>query len=321
MLFRYIVQRTWQLIPVLILVSMAVFLIVRLIPGDPVLVMMGIDAEERARISDEQYHAVQQQLGLDRPIYVQYLSWLKRIIQGDMGLSLRSRRPIFETIFERFPATIYLAIAALLMGVAIAIPAGVIAAMRQNTGADYAAMGFALWGIAMPNFWLALMLIVLFSVILGWLPAIGYSSPFENPVGFLQHVCLPAVVMGVDLAAPLTRYIRAEMIEQLTQDYVRTAWAKGLPSRMVIIRHVLKNSLIAAVTVVGLQTARILGGSTIVETVFSWPGVGRLLIEGVYSRDYPIVQGSVLIIAVTYVFMNLFVDIVYKWLDPRIQLE
>ena len=236
--------------------------------------------------------SLQQQLGFDRPIYVQYLSWLSRIVQGDMGLSLRSRRPIFETIFERFPATIYLAIAALLTGVAIAIPAGVIAAMRQNTGADYAAMGFALWGIAMPNFWLALMLIVLFSLILGWLPAIGYASPFDDPARFLQHACLPAIVMGTDLAAPLTRYIRAEMLEQLSQDYVRTAWAKGLPSRMVIVRHALKNSLIAAVTVVGLQTARILGGSTIVETVFSWPGVGRLLIEGVYSRDYPIVQGA-----------------------------
>jgi peptide/nickel transport system permease protein len=321
MLARYIVQRIWQLIPVLILVSMAVFLIVRIIPGDPVLVMMGIDAEERSRISEQQYQALQQQLGFDRPIYVQYLSWLKRIVQGDLGLSLRSRRPIFETIFERFPATIYLAIAALFTGVAIAIPAGVIAAMRQNTGADYAAMGFALWGIAMPNFWLALMLIVLFSVILGWLPAIGYASPFDDPGRFLRHACLPAIVMGTDLAAPLTRYIRAEMLEQLSQDYVRTAWAKGLPSRMVIVKHALKNSLIAAVTVVGLQTARILGGSTIVETVFSWPGVGRLLIEGVYSRDYPIVQGSVLIIAVTYVFINLFVDIVYKWLDPRIKLE
>ena len=149
------------------------------------------------------------------------------------------------------------------------------------------------------------MLIVLFSLILGWLPAIGYASPFDDPVRFLQHACLPAIVMGTDLAAPLTRYIRAEMLEQLNQDYVRTAWAKGLPSRMVIVKHALKNSLIAAVTVVGLQTARLLGGSTIVETVFSWPGVGRLLIEGVYSRDYPIVQGSVLIIAVTYVFINL----------------
>jgi len=321
MFARYIVQRIWQLIPVLLLVSMAVFLIVRIIPGDPVLVMMGIDAEERSRISDEQYHAVQQQLGLDRPIYVQYLSWLKRIIQGDMGLSLSSRRPIFETIFERFPATIYLAIAALLTGVAIAIPAGVIAAMRQNTGVDYAAMGFALWGIAMPNFWLALMLIVLFSVKLGWFPSIGYASPFENPLLFLRHAVLPAIVMGTELAAPLTRYVRAEMLEQLRQDYVRTAWAKGLPSRMVIVKHALRNSLIAAVTVVGLQTARLLGGATIIETVFSWPGVGRLLIDGIYSRDYPIVQGAVLLIAVTYVFINLIVDLFYKWLDPRIKLE
>jgi peptide/nickel transport system permease protein len=321
MLPRYILQRIWQLIPVLILVSMAVFLIVRLIPGDPVLVMMGVDPEERTRISEAQYQVMQQQLGLDRPIYVQYANWLSRIVQGDMGLSLRSRRPIFEVIFERYPATIYLAVISLVVGVLIALPAGVIAAIKQNTGADYAAMGFALWGIAMPNFWLALMLIVLFSLHLGWLPSIGYASPFEAPFRFLQHACLPAVVMGTDLAAPLTRYIRAEMLEQLKQDYVRTAWAKGMPSRIVIVRHALKNSLIAAVTVIGLQTARLLGGSTIVETVFSWPGIGRLVIEGVYSRDYPVVQGSVLLIAVTYVFINLIVDIGYKWLDPRIKLE
>jgi peptide/nickel transport system permease protein len=321
MLVRYLVQRIWQLIPVLILVSMAVFLIVRVIPGDPVLVMMGVDPEERSRISDAQYQALQQQLGLDRPIYVQYFNWVSRIVQGDMGLSLRSRRPIFEVIFERYPATIYLALAALLTGLTIAIPAGVIAAIRQNTSADYAAMGLALWGIAMPNFWLALMLILFFSLYLGWLPSIGYASPMDAPWRFLQHACLPALVMGTDLAAPLTRYIRAEMIEQLRQDYVRTAWAKGLPGRLVIVRHALKNSLVAAVTVVGLQTARLLGGSTIVETVFSWPGIGRLLIEGIYSRDYPIVQGSVLLIAVTYVFINLFVDVAYKWLDPRVKLE
>jgi peptide/nickel transport system permease protein len=321
MLARYFVQRVLQLIPVLILVSIAVFLIIRIIPGDPVLVMLGIDPEERARISEEQYEVLKHQLGFDRPIYVQYVNWVSKIVQGDMGLSLRSRRPIFEVIFERYPATLYLALTALLAGVAIAIPMGVIAAVRQNTSADYAAMGFALWGIAMPNFWLALMLIVLFSLKLGWLPSIGYASPLENPWLFLQHAFLPAIVMGTDLAAPLTRYIRAEMLEQLTQDYVRTAWAKGLPSRMVIVRHALKNSLIAAVTVVGLQTARLLGGSTIVETVFSWPGVGRLVIEGIYSRDYPIVQGAVLLIAVTYVFINLFVDMLYKWLDPRIKLE
>ncbi|MGH7824055.1 MAG: nickel ABC transporter permease [Candidatus Binatia bacterium] len=321
MFARYIAQRVLQLIPVLILVSVAVFLIIRLIPGDPVLVMLGVDPEERVRISDEQYRAIQQQLGLDQSIHIQYFNWMKRVLQGDLGLSLGSRRPIFEIVLERYPATLYLALTALFTGVAIAIPTGVIAAVRQNTGADYAAMGFALWGIAMPNFWLALMLIVFFSLKLGWLPSIGYASPLDDPLRFLQHVFLPALVMGTDMAAPLTRYIRAEMLEQLKQDYVRTAWAKGMPSRRVIIKHALKNSMIAAVTVVGLQTARLLGGSTIVETVFSWPGVGRLLIEGIYARDYPIVQGAVLLIAVTYVIINLFVDIIYKWLDPRIKLE
>jgi peptide/nickel transport system permease protein len=321
MLARYVVRRLLQLIPVLILVSLAVFLLVRVIPGDPVLVMLGIDPDERARISEEQYRVVQHQLELDRPIYVQYLNWADKIIHGDFGLSLASRRPTFEIIFERYPATLYLAVIALFVGLIIAIPAGVIAAIKQNTGLDYAAMGFALWGVAMPNFWLALLLIVLFSLKLGWLPSIGYASPFENPFLFLQHALLPAIVMGTELAAPLTRYVRAEMLEQLKQDYVRTAWAKGLPSRMVIVKHALRNSLIAAVTVVGLQTARLLGGATIIETVFSWPGVGRLLIDGIYSRDYPIVQGAVLLISVTYVFINLIVDVFYKWLDPRIKLE
>lgn len=321
MLARYVVRRVLQLIPVLILVSLAVFLLVRVIPGDPVLVMLGIDPDERTRISAEQYRVLQHQIGLDQPIYVQYVNWADKIVHGDFGLSLATRRPIVDIIFERYPATLYLAGMALFIGLAIAIPAGVIAAIRQNTKLDYAAMGFALWGVAMPDFWLALMLMVLFSLKLGWLPSIGYASPFDNPWLFLQHACMPAIVMGTELAAPLTRYVRAEMLDQLRQDYVRTAWAKGLPSRMVIVKHALRNSLIAAVTVVGLQTARLLGGATIIETIFSWPGVGRLLIDGIYQRDYPIVQGAVLLIAVTYVFINLFVDVFYKWLDPRIKLE
>jgi peptide/nickel transport system permease protein len=321
MLARYVVRRVLQLIPVLVLVSLAVFLLVRLIPGDPVLVMLGIDPDERTRISVEQYRVLQHQIGLDQPIYVQYLNWIDKIVHGDFGLSLATRRPIVEIIFERYPATLYLAVSALLVGLVIAIPAGVIAAVRQNTKIDYAAMAFALWGVAMPDFWLALMLIVLFSLKLGWLPSIGYASPLDNPFLFLQHACLPAIVMGTELAAPLTRYVRAEMLDQLRQDYVRTAWAKGLPARMVVVKHALRNSLIAAVTVVGLQTARLLGGATIIETVFSWPGVGRLLIDGIYQRDYPMVQGAVLLIAVTYVFINLIVDIFYRWLDPRIKLE
>ena len=321
MIGRYVIQRVLQLFPVLFFVTVAVFLIVHIIPGDPILVMLGVDPEEQAVYAEEQYQSLKQQLGFDQPVHVQYLNWLRRILRGDLGLSLQSRRPVFDILVQRYPATIYLAVTAFLTAVLIALPAGIIAAVRQNTAADYAAMGYAMWGVAIPNFWLGLMLILLFSLKLGWLPSIGYVSPLENPFLYLQHAVLPAIVLGTDMAASLTRYVRAEMLEQLKQDYVRTARAKGLPSRMVIVKHTLKNSLVAVVTILGLQIARLLGGSTIVETVFTWPGVGSLLIEGVYSRDYPIVQGSVLIIAVTYVFINLIVDILYKWLDPRVRLE
>lgn len=320
MLARYILQRFLHLIPVLLLVTVAVFMIIHLIPGDPVLVMLGVDPEAGSSYSEEQYVSLQQQLGLDQPIYVQYANWLNKILHGDFGLSLRSRRPVIETLLERYPATIYLAITAMLVAFLMALPAGIFAAVRQNTMVDYSAMGFALWGLAMPNFWLALLLILLFSLKLGWLPSIGYASPLVEPLRFLQHVCLPAIVLGTDLAASLTRYLRAEMLEQLSQDYIRTARAKGLPPRMVHLKHAAKNSLIAVVTIVGLQLSRLLGGSTIVETVFTWPGVASLLIEGVYARDYPVVQGAVLFIAVTYVFINLVVDILYKFIDPRIRL-
>ncbi len=321
MLAHYVIRRLLQLVPVLLLVSAVVFFIVYLIPGDPVLVMLGVDTDLGAQYTEEQYRELQRQLGFHQPVYMQYWNWLGRVLQGDLGLSLQSRRPVFDILLERYPATLYLAGCALLIAVLIAIPAGVFAAIRQNTLVDYAAMGYAMWGIAMPNFWLALMLIVIFSVELGWFPSIGYASPLEQPLRFLSHAFLPALVLGSDMASSLTRYVRAEMLEQLSQDYVRTARAKGLPRRRVIVKHVLKNSLIPVVTVMGLQIAHLLGGSTIVETVFAWPGVGRLLIEGIYARDYPIVQGAVLVIALTFVFLSLIVDILYKWLDPRIRLE
>ncbi len=321
MLAHYIVRRLLQLVPVLLLVSAVVFFIVYVIPGDPVLVMLGVESDPGIHYTEEQYLELQRQLGFHQPIYMQYLDWLGRVLHGDLGLSLQSRRPVFDILIERYPATLYLALCALILAVAIALPAGVFAAVKQNTIVDYTAMGYAMWGIAMPNFWLALMLIVIFSVELGWFPAIGYASPIEQPLLFLSHVFLPALVLGSDMASSLTRYVRAEMLEQLKQDYVRTARAKGLPRRKVIVKHALKNSLIPVVTVTGLQIAHLLGGSTIVETVFAWPGVGRLLIEGIYARDYPIVQGSVLIIAVTFVVLNLVVDVMYKWLDPRIRLE
>ena len=321
MLARYIIQRLLQLIPVLILVSLIVFMIVHMIPGDPVLVMLGVDPEVGASYTEEQYQELQHQLGFDQPVYVQYFRWLGRILQGDLGLSLQSRRPVVDILKERYPATIYLAISAFITVILIALPAGIVAAVKQNTMTDYSAMGYAMWGQAIPNFWLGLMLILLFSLKLGILPSIGYASPLEHPLRFLQHVFLPAIVLGTSMSASVTRYMRAEMLEQLSQDYVRTARAKGLPRHMVIVKHAAKNSMISIVTVLGLDIARLLGGSTIVEAVFTWPGVASLLLEGIYARDYPIVQGAVLVIALTYVTINLIVDILYKWLDPRIKLE
>jgi peptide/nickel transport system permease protein len=312
----YLLRRLVQLIPVLLLASLVVFSIIHLIPGDPVEVMLGEERYDRT-----QYEILRQKMGLDEPLYVQYAHWLGRVVQGDLGQSLRTQRPVLDTVIERFPATIYLALAALILGILIAIPAGVLAAVRQNTIYDYSAMGFALFGIAVPNFWFALLLILGFGLYLGWFPTLGYVDPTANFTKFLWHLTLPAIVLGTDLASTVTRYVRAEMLEQLRLDYVRTARAKGVPRRLVIYKHALRNSLIAATTVIGLHVGRLLGGSTVIETVFAWPGVARLVLEAVYSRDYPLLQGAVLFLAVTFVAVNLLVDVVYKWLDPRISLR
>jgi peptide/nickel transport system permease protein len=312
----YILRRLVQLIPVLLLASFIVFFIIHLIPGDPVEVMLG-----EGRYTQETYELLRKKMGLDEPLYIQYVHWLNRMVHGDLGQSLRTQRPVLETILERYPATIYLALASLLLGVVIAIPAGTIAAVKQNTPWDYSAMAFALFGIAVPNFWFALLLILGFGLYLGWFPTLGYIDPSVNFRTFLWHLTLPALVLGTDLASTVTRYVRAEMLEQLRLDYVRTARAKGLPKRMVIYKHTLRNSLLAATTVIGLHVGRLLGGSTVVETVFAWPGVARLVLEAVYSRDYPVLQGAVLLLALTFVGVNLLVDVLYKWLDPRISLR
>jgi peptide/nickel transport system permease protein len=312
----YILRRLIQLIPVMLFVSFIVFFIIHLIPGDPVEVMLG---EER--YNQEMYEVLRKQMGLDQPLYVQYGKWLGRVFQGDLGQSLRTQRPVLDTVIERYPASIYLALAALFLGTLFAIPAGTIAAVKQNTAWDYSAMGFALFGIAVPNFWFALLLILGFGLYLGWFPTLGYVDPSVNFLMFLWHLTLPTIVLGTDMASTVTRYVRAEMLEQLKLDYVRTARAKGLPPRLVVYKHTLKNSLISAITVIGLHIGRLLGGSTVIETVFAWPGVARLVLEAVYARDYPVLQGSVLLLACTYVGVNLIVDILYKWLDPRISLK
>ena len=312
----YIIRRLLQLVPVFLCASFLIFSIVHLLPGDPVQVMLG---EER--YDETQYQILRKKLGLDRPLYMQYFTWLERLAHGDLGQSLRTQRPVLDTVLERYPATIYLTAASLILGTLIAIPAGTLAAVRQNTLWDYSAMSFALFGIAVPNFWFALLLILGFGLYLGWFPTLGYMDPSANFGMFVWYLTLPAIVLGTDMASTVTRYIRAEMLEQLKLDYVRTARAKGVPRRWVVYKHTLRNSLIAATTVIGLHVGRLLGGSTVVETIFAWPGLGRLVLEAVYARDYLLLQGAVMFLASTYVLVNLLVDIVYKWLDPRISLN
>lgn len=314
----YILRRLVQLIPVLFFVSFVVFFIIHLIPGDPVAVILG---GEDGGYDRQTYEMLRKQLGLDQPIYVQYLAWLRRITQGDLGTSLRTSRPVLEIVIERYPATIYLAVSSFVLGTLIAIPAGIIAAARQNTLWDYSAMGFALFGICIPNFWLALLLILSLGIYSGLFPTMGYESPSIDLLGFLWHLALPTTVLATDMASAVTRYIRTEMLEQLRLDYIRTARAKGLPPHLVLYKHALKNSLIAATTAIGLHVGRLLGGATIVETVFAWPGVGRLVLEAVYNRDYPVLQGAVLVLALNYTVVNLLVDLLYQWLDPRIRFE
>lgn len=311
----YTVKRLLHLVPVLVIVSLVVFFIVHLIPGDPIAAMLGDDQRD-----PQVYEALRRELRLDQPIHIQYLHWLGRAVRGDLGHSLRSKRPVLDIIIERYPATVYLALGSLLLGVLIAVPAGTIAAVKQNTFYDYAAMIFALFGISVPNFLFSLLLILSFGIYLGWLPTIGYVNPGTDFLKFLQHMALPTIVLGTDIASATTRYLRAEMLEQLRLDYVRTARAKGLPPRLVLYKHALKNSLASAITVVGLNLGRLLGGSTVVETVFAWPGLARLVLDAVYARDYPVLQGAVLLLALSYVIVNLLVDLLYKWLNPRIRL-
>ena len=314
---KYVLKRLIQLVPVLFFVSLFVFLIIHFIPGDPVEVMLG---EDDAVASQELYDALRKRLGLDAPIHIQYLRWMGNVLQGNLGQSMQTGEPVWDMVKARYPATIYLALSAFFVGILISIPAGAIAAVKQNTSVDYSAMGFAMFGISVPNFWLALLLILGLSLYVRVFPTMGYVDPSVHFGLFLWHLVLPSIVLGTAMASSITRFVRAEMLEQLRLDYVRTAKAKGLPPRMIVSRHVLKNSLLAATTAIGLQVGRLFGGSTVVETVFSWPGVALLVLESVYARDYPLLQGSVLFLAVTYVLVNLFVDIIYKWLDPRIQL-
>jgi len=304
---HFLLRRLLLTIPVLLGVATLVFSLIHLVPGDPVQAMLGESA------SPQEVAEVSHRLGLDRPLYVQYWAFLKGATRGDLGVSLRTSEPVAQAIADRMPATFQLAIAAMVLAVVIAIPLGIIAAVGAGTGVDYAATTLALLGISMPNFWIGPLLAILFSVTLGWLPVSGS--------GTAAHLVLPAITLGAPLAAVLARMTRASVIEELRELYVLAARARGVSRTRAVLRHAFRNSLIPIVTVLGLQMGAVLTGAVTTETIFAWPGVGRLLIQSINFRDYPLVQGCILLIAVTYVTMNLLTDLTYGFLDPRIRFD
>jgi ABC-type dipeptide/oligopeptide/nickel transport system permease component len=305
--FRFLIRRLLLTIPVLLGVATLVFSLVHLVPGDPVQAMLGESA------SQQDVAELRGRLGLDRPLYEQYAGFLKGLATGSLGRSLRTNQPVVAAIAERVPATLELAFAAMLVATVVAIPLGILAAARAGTRVDHAATTLALVGISVPNFWLGPLLAIVFSVTLGWLPVSGS--------GTLAHLVLPAVTLGAPLAAVLARMTRASVIEELRELYVLAARARGVSRAAAVLRHAFRNSLIPIVTVLGLQFGAVLTGAVITETIFAWPGVGRLLIQSISFRDYPLVQGCILLIAVTYVTMNLLTDLAYGLLDPRIRYD
>jgi peptide/nickel transport system permease protein len=297
-------------------VSVMVFSLIHLIPGDPIDYLFADEI-----LTPEIRAQYQRDLGLDQPLLVQYGNWLGRVLRGDLGMSLQMGRPILNLIGERVPATLLLALAATLVAVVIAIPAGIIAAIKRHTSYDYLFMSSALFGISIPHFWLGILLILFFSVFLDLLPSSGYRPLWSDPMGSLEHLILPAITLGTSMAAIVARMTRSEMLEEIGKEYVRTARAKGMPERRVIFRHILKNALVPTLTILGIQFGRLMGGMVVVEYVFAWPGLGSLVVDAVYSRDYPMVQALVLTFAVIAVTINMGVDILYRYVNPRIRLE
>ena len=314
---QYIINRLLILFPVLFLVSVIVFSLLHMIPGDPVDFIFATEDLTDPSVRED----FERILGLDKPLPVQYLVWLGGVLIGDFGESIHYQRSNMELIVERFPATILLTIFSTVVSILISIPAGVIAAIRRNSASDYTAMSFALLGISIPNFWLGILLILAFSLYIPILPSSGYQASFTAPLTTLSYLIMPSITLGTGMAAIVARMTRSEMLEEIGKEYVRTARAKGLAERRVIFKHTLKNALVPVLTVIGLQFGRLLGGTVIVEHVFAWPGVGSLVVGAVYGRDYPLVQALILIFAVIFVVVNFFVDILYKYANPRITLE
>jgi peptide/nickel transport system permease protein len=307
-------RRAGQSLVTLFLASVVVFFGIRALPGDPALALAG---EERDPVALAEVRA---QYGLDQPVPVQYWRWLTEVAHGNLGVSLRTGISVTETILTRIPVTLELALLSLLVAIVLGLGTGVLAAVRRGSGVEWLTNMAALLGLSVPSFWLGIMLILVFAIILGWLPASGYVSPLEDPVGNLQHMVLPALVLGGQFAAILMRQTRSAMLESLGADYVRTARAKGLSERQVVFGHALRNSWITVLTLLGLRLGLLISGAVITEQVFVIPGFGRLVVEAVFTRDYPIIQGVALVSATAYILANLGVDLMYSVANPRIRL-
>jgi peptide/nickel transport system permease protein len=306
-MLNYIIKRLFSTIPVLIGISLLLFFMLRMLPGDPAQVLAGQMA------TPQEIENIRQQLGLDRPIYVQYAAYLSRLARFDLGRSARTQNPVTQEIWARLPNTLLLAVVAITLACLFGIPAGIISAVRPYSWIDYLVTTSALFGMSMPVFWLGLMLVVVFSIILKWLPAGG--------TGNWQHVILPSITLAAFVVAFIARMTRSTMLETLSQDFTTTARSKGLQERVVVIKHAFKNAMIPIITVVGLQFGLLLGGAVLTETVFAWPGLGRLIVDSILARDYPVIQGAILIFGLLYIMVNLIVDLIYALVDPRIRYD
>lgn len=312
---KYALRRLVQMVPVLFLVSIAVFAIIHLIPGNPAEIIAGPNA------TDEQLAALRRQYGLDQPLWTQYVIWLQHVLSGNLGYSFINKFPVSELLALRIPATVELAVASAIIGAVIALPLGIVGALRPGSLLDFISTLFSALSFAVPSFWLAILLILLFSLELKLLPPSGRPDFQEQPAEHLQALVMPALTLGIAMAAKLTRYLRASMLDVLGQDYTRTARSKGLAETIVVLRHVLRNALIPVVTVFGLQIGDLLSGAIIVESIFAWPGVGRMTIQAIGWRDYSLLQASVLFIVLAFLVVNLLTDLTYGLIDPRIRYE
>jgi len=312
---RFLARRLLYSLVVLLGVLIVAFSLVHLVPGDPVRIALG------TRYSPDAYQALRAASGLDRPIVEQFFGYIGSALTGDLGVSFRNGDPVTLTLLDRLPATLSLAVVGIVIALLISVPAGIWAALREGRISDVVVRISSQFGVSIPDFWMGLLLIALFASTLGWLPTSGYQALSDNPAGWLRHVILPGLTIGLVAGAIMTRYIRSALLDVASMGYVRTARSKGLPPWVVTLRHIVRNALIPVLTITGIQLATILGGVIVVEVVFAWPGIGRLVYTAVAARDYPLIQGAVLLIAVLFLLVNLVVDVLYAVVDPRIRLS